>query len=519
VLLIAPLVAVAIQGVHIMNMKWLWIVLTVLTASALAGCFLFPAGSNEKAITSFGFFVADNPPLPFDYTGVISGPDIVMGMPFYEFRSSLVAAFTSTGASVTVDDVPQVSGETENNFETPHWYTVTAEDGTTQKYLVDASPAWKATASDAEDNDYFSDSVALNGDYAIVGAPAEDEKGIGAGAAYIFHRTETNGWDEGTKLVASDAQEGDSFGSSVSISGDYVIVGAPGEDTGGTDAGAAYVFHRTGTNGWDTGTKLSASVPHAEDWYGHSVSIDGDYAVVGATGDDTKASSAGAAYVFRRTGTNSWDAGVKLMPTDVGGNFGSSVSLNGDYIIVGDYYGSTASDYAGSAYVFYRTGINIWDAEMILVAPDAQAYAQFGGSVSLSGDYAIVGAEGEDTTGEYSGSAYVFHRTGINTWDAGVELSYPNPAAGERFGTAVSISGDHAIVTARWKNAWVNQEGVAYCFERTGVNSWDAQVMLLPVDAEGWLPYGSCASMDGEYAIVGAPDGGAGNQGSAYIYH
>ena len=99
----------------------------------------------------------------------------------------------------------------------------------------------------------FGDSVAISGDYAIVGASGEDAGGNAAGAAYIFRRTGTNSWDAGVKIVAFDVQSSDTFGRSVAISGDYAVVGANGEDAGGDAAGAAYIFHRTGTNSWDAG--------------------------------------------------------------------------------------------------------------------------------------------------------------------------------------------------------------------------------------------------------------------------
>jgi hypothetical protein len=131
-----------------------------------------------------------------------------------------------------------------------------------------------------------------------VGAYLEDDGGLEAGAAYIFKRTDTDTWDSGYKIVAPDAQAGDLFGISVAIEGDYAIVGAPGQDSGGANAGAIYIFKRTDTNTWDSGTKIMAADAEAGDSYGQSVAISGDYAIAGTRFKDTGGTEAGAAYVI-----------------------------------------------------------------------------------------------------------------------------------------------------------------------------------------------------------------------------
>jgi hypothetical protein len=229
------------------------------------------------------------------------------------------------------------------------------------------------------------------------------------------------------KLLADDAQAGDVFGYSVAISGDYAIVGAIGEN-GGTgdpidDSGAAYIFHRTGDDTWDDGVKLVAPDAQANDWFGRSVAISGDYAIVGAYGEDGGAGNprtdAGASYIFHRTGDDTWDDGVKLVAPDAQAidYFGSSVAISGDYAIVGAYLedggaGDPRTD-AGTAYLFHRTGDNTWGDSVKLVAPDAQAEDCFGASVAIRGDYAIVGAYSEDGGAgdplNEAGAAYIFH--------------------------------------------------------------------------------------------------------------
>jgi hypothetical protein len=390
-------------------------------------------------------------------------------------------------------------------------------------------------ADDANANDFFGYSVAISGDYAIVGAKNEDG---GNGAAHVFHRTGVSAWDAGVKLVAPDAQAVDWFGTSVAICGDYAIIGASEEDGGDGDplsrAGAAYVFHRTGVNTWDTGTKIMAPDAQVEDHFGWSVAISGDYAIIGASeedgGDGDPLSRAGAVYVFRRN-VNTWEFNVKLVAPDAQAVdwFGWSVAISGDYAIVGaggeDGGDGDPIENAGAAYVFRRTGVNIWDAGVKLVALDAQARDAFGDSVAISADYAIVGAYQHGGVG---GAAYVFHRTGVNTWDTGAKIMAPDAQANDRFGESVAISGDYAIVGTRFENGGDGDPlvgvGAAYVFRRTGVNTWDSGAKIMAPDAQVHDEFGNSVAISGDYAIVGAAreDGGDGDPlsdaGAAYIY-
>jgi len=209
------------------------------------------------------------------------------------------------------------------------------------------------------------------------------------------------------KLVASDPVANGFFGSSLSISGDYAVIGAYGNNDGGTDSGSAYVFHRSGTT-WTQQAKLTASDAVANDWFGWSVSISGDYAVIGAVGNDDDGDYSGSAYVFHRSGTT-WTQQAKLTASDAVAfdNFGWSVSISGDYAVIGAYGDGDDGDYSGSAYVFERSGTT-WTQQAKLTASDAVAFDKFGKSVSISGDYAVSGAYGNDDGGSNSGSAYVY---------------------------------------------------------------------------------------------------------------
>ncbi|GAB4041372.1 FG-GAP repeat protein [Spirosoma gilvum] len=301
-------------------------------------------------------------------------------------------------------------------------------------------------ASDPSSRDAFGNSVSISGNYAIIG---NMQKNNSMGAAYIFTRTGST-WTQQAKLTPSDAATFDRFGISVSISGDYAIVGADLKN----NTGAAYVFVRTGTT-WTQQAMLTASDTETSDQFGTSVSISGNYAVVGA---DQKNNGMGAAYTFSRTGTT-WTQQTKLTALDgvTDDNFGASVSISGDYTIVG---ADQKNNGTGAAYVFTRSGTT-WTQQAKLTASNADANENFGASVSISGAYVIVGAPSGNT---FTGAAYTFSRTGI-TWTQQTKLTAFDGASLDQFGNSVAISGDYALVGASDHNF---STGAAYGFFRTG---------------------------------------------------
>ena len=213
-------------------------------------------------------------------------------------------------------------------------------------------------------------------------------------------------WTEVDILTASNGATDDRFGNSVFISGDYAIVGAFGDDM---DKGSAYIFERIGGS-WTEIDILTAGDGAAGDHFGGAVSISGDYAIVGAYGNDDNGAETGSAYIFERTGS-SWTQVAKLLAGDGAANdyFGGSVSISGDgdYAIVAAHFDDNDNGPgSGSVYIFKRTGSS-WTEIDILTASDGAANDYFGGSVSMSGEYAIVGAQYDDDKGTDSGSAYV----------------------------------------------------------------------------------------------------------------
>ncbi len=320
----------------------------------------------------------------------------------------------------------------------------------------------KALASDGAANDFFGLSVSISGDYALIGAYLDDDNGSASGSAYVFHRSGTS-WTEQAKLLPSDGAVAKVFGYSVSISGDYALIGAFGDDDNGAASGSAYVFHRSGTS-WTEQAKLLPSDGAAEDRFGFNVSISGDYALIGAYQDDNNGSSSGSAYVFHRSGT-SWTEQAKLLPSDGAADdlFGYSVSISGDYALIGALFDDDNGAASGSAYVFHRSGTS-WTEQAKLLPSDGAANDFFGVSVSISDDYALIGATDNDSNVSDSNAAYVFHRSGTS-WTEQAKLSPSDEAAEDRFGFSVSISGDYVLIGANEDDDNGDSSGSVYFFK------------------------------------------------------
>jgi hypothetical protein len=388
----------------------------------------------------------------------------------------------------------------------------------------------KLMASDAQADDWFgySCSISSDGNTCIVGAIFEDTGGTNVGAAYIFTRSGTT-WIEQQKLMASDAQASDQFGYSCSISsdGNTCVVGAVYEDTGGTNAGAVYIFTRSGST-WTEQQKLMASDAEANDWFGQSCSIsgDGNTCVVGTVLEDTGSTDAGAAYIFTRSGST-WTQQAKLMASDASAsdNFGQSCSISsdGNTCIVGAAYEDTGGTDAGASYIFTRSG-STWTQQAKLMASDAQANDLFGYSCSISGDgnACVVGARYEDTNGDNAGAAYIFTKSG-STWTQHAKLMASDGQADDWFGYSCSISsdGNTCIVGARYEVTNGDNAGAVYVFTRSG-STWTQQQKLMASDAEAndWFGYSCSISSDGNTCVVGArfEDTGGTDAGAVYIF-
>jgi len=381
----------------------------------------------------------------------------------------------ATGASAQSDELDRLLNLEQSQLQSP------------------ANEIVKLTAADGAANDNFGGRVSIDGDYSIVSAYRDDDNGADSGSAYIFVKNGAS-WSQMQKLTAPDGAAGDLFGSSVSISGDYAVVGA-------SNKGAAYVFRRD-SNIWVFEAKLiSADAP--SNGFGISVSISGSYIAVGAVGGFNN-----SAYIFARQGAT-WSQMAKLVASDgeSGDSFGSSLAISGSYLIIGAYSDDSNK---GSAYLFYKNESNLWIESAKLTASDGHSTDYFGISVAISDNYAVVGNN--------DSSAYIFARNN-NTWSEMKKIVQPDSVSLDWFGASVSISGNYAMVGAFMNN----YTGAAYLFykDKGGVNNWGQIQKITASDSAGSDNFGGSVLIKGNSAIVGAygnDDSGA-DSGSAYIFN
>jgi hypothetical protein len=464
-------------------------------------------------------------------------------------------------------------------------------------------------ASNTGGGDQFGYSVAVSGDTVVVGAIGEDSNTTGingdqdnndassSGAAYVFVRPPGGStWTQQAYLKASNTGASDLFGYSVALSGDTMVVGAFMEDSSATGvdgdqgnnglmgSGAAYIFVRPpGGTTWSQQAYLKASNTGEGDWFGWSVAISGDTVVVGALREDSGATGvngdqgdgtldSGAAYVFvRPPGGTTWSqqAYLKASTTEVHDEFGYSVAVSGDTVVVGaadedsnatgvngDQSNNNAQS-SGAAFVFVRPpGGTTWSQQAYLKASNTGTNDFFGVSAALSGDTAVIGAFEEDSSATgvngdqnnnaavNAGAAYVFTRTDT-TWSQQAYLKASNTGAGDQFGWAVAISGDSVVVGAFAEdssatgvdgdqaNNDAQSSGAAYVFTRPpGGATWSQQDYLKASNTGASDNFGESVAVSGDTMVVGArhedssttgvdgdeTDNSATSSGAAYVF-
>ena len=361
------------------------------------------------------------------------------------------------------------------------------------------------SASDGGGFQNFGRAVAVSGDTSLMGAKTDNDNGLESGSAYVF-RVDGTGWGETQKLLASDGVSGDSFGRTVAVDGSTLMVGAPGHNHG-PGFGSVYVFVHDGSQ-WVETQELAVLVG---DLGGVVVSLDGDVAVVGNWADNDNGSSSGAAHTFRFDPESAlWLQEQKLLASDgaAGDQFGISVDVSGDVALIG----ALNVDFGiGSAYVFRFDGAS-WVQEQKLTASDGTIVDHFGSAVSLSGEAALIGA-----SNDIPGSAYVFELDPkTSRWVELQKLVASDGAIGNEFGDSVALQGSTALIGAWASDAAGLNEGAAYVF-RLLDGTWLEQQRLLPAPGPWTTFFGRSVALSGDVALIGA-NGEDAQAGGAYMY-
>jgi hypothetical protein len=398
-------------------------------------------------------------------TGWRTSSTVDVAEPEYELVRKLTASDGSAGDAfgygrVAVDGdtaVIAARDDDDNGPDSGSAYVFTRSGGSWSQEA-------KLTAQDGAAGDYFGQSVAVQEGTVLVGSWRDDDKGMDSGSVYVFRRSDGS-WQQQTKLVAPDGDAGDSFGVGVSLHGDTAVVGANNDDDKGTSSGSAYVFRRSGES-WSFEAKLTASDGSPGDVFGSSeaVAIDSDTILIGAYRAENGTDS-GAAYVFSRS-NGSWQQQAKLTAGDAaaGDFFGASVELDGDTAIVGANQDDDSGTNSGSVYVFSRSN-GSWQQQAKLTPDDGAPRDDFGVVVALDSNTAVVGCRLDDDNGFESGSAYVFTQSD-GTWDQRAKLLPPDGASRDFFGRTVTVDGNTILVGSPGDDDEGNNSGSTYVFER-----------------------------------------------------
>ena len=374
----------------------------------------------------------------------------------------------------------------------------------------------KLVASDAAAGDFFGFAVAIQRGTVVVTSRYNNERAVGGGAAYVFerHAGGTENWGQVAKLTASDGAADDNLGRDCAIEDNVIVVTTRMHNF---NTGAAYLYERNGVSWPATETvKLTASDGTFGDLFGQRVDIDCDWVAIGAHQDDDQGDNSGSVYLYQRDegGLGNWGEVRKIAPTMAGGQFGRSLALEKDTLLVGAYLDQGAATSSGSAYVFERQtgGANNWGQTAKLIAPDGAAQDRFGNEVALSGDTAVICASFHDGNGQDAGAAYVFHRTpeGTNTWSFSRKLTAPDGQADDRFGVSAGISGANIVVGA-WHDD--STAGAAYLFERVGP-LWVGDPAITATNL-GRGGFGWSTDASGNIVAVGSPFS---NPGTVILY-
>ncbi|MBK7645128.1 MAG: FG-GAP repeat protein [Planctomycetes bacterium] len=358
----------------------------------------------------------------------------------------------------------------------------------------------KFEGSGLQAHDSFGVAVALSGDWAVVGASDADDVATNSGAAYVFQHS-SQGWIEWQRLKAGDPTTSAGFGFSVRIEGNRMAIGAPAAlAQGNLNSGAIYVFELSGGS-WSQTAKLAANDAAINFFLGYSIALSGNRIIGGAVGEWHAGINTGAAYIFELA-SGTWTQVAKVVANDgvSGDHFGWSVGLNGDVAVagaVGAFNGSI--NYVGAAYVYERQGAQ-WVQTQKLTPPNPSRTQAFGMTSAVTVDGILVGAPNNHIGAPGGGAVFVFQHPN-STWDQVQVLTPRDIASADAFGSAISVSGTHAVI-GDYSHDTPFGYGAIYVFEEAG-STWRQTGKCFAADMVYGDGMGDSCAIDGTTILAG----------------
>ena len=321
--------------------------------------------------------------------------------------------------------VPAVAFDQEGDIivvGSPGAFVNGSSSGSVDIYKIsDPTYERKITPSDGGTNGYFGNALSISGDIIVVGSPGDDDKGSNIGSVYIYKISDPT---YERKITPSDGVYNDYFGNALSISGDIIVVGSPGAVVNGNIDGSVYIYKISDPT---YERKITPSDAGTNDYFGKALSISGDIIVVGSPYDDDNGSSSGSVYIYKISDPT---YERKITPSDGEANdfFGSALSISGDIIVVGKPYDDDNGSSSGSVYIYK---ISDPTYERKITPSDGEVSDVFGNSVSISGDIIVVGSPYDDDNGSNSGSVYIYDISKeSNEFGFEIKLNYFNGISG-----------------------------------------------------------------------------------------
>lgn len=358
--------------------------------------------------------------------------------------------------------------------------------------------AWAVDTSSPQLDDRFGASLDGVGGTWVVGAPGR----LGSGQVLV-QDVKPSGATLAALLWPSDLSVQDSFGASVALDGDVIVVGCPGDDDGLFGAGSAYVFERF-LGSWVQTAKLQAGSVGVAASFGSSVAVDGGWIAVGAPFDSQVAGVAGRVSLFEKSG-GSWVHRQDVPSGAANSRFGTSLDFDAGLLAVGQ-----PGLGVGHVQILERFGAT-WITTADLTPPGASAKAEFGCSVTLDHGLLLGGARSDSVASDSAGAAYLFGLSGT-TWSFVQRLEAKVPGAGDRFGAAVELDGSRALIGAPGEDSTALNAGCAHSFERTtilgagGFALWDEVAAFGCLGAESGAAFGSAVGLDADHVWIASPD-------------
>jgi hypothetical protein len=349
----------------------------------------------------------------------------------------------------------------------------------------------------------FGQSVAIQGDFIVVGSPVHNE----IGAAYVYKYI-NNTWQLETKLTPDDGTIGDEFGDTVAIDQNRIVISAHEHAQG---KGAVYIFERLG-NSWQQTEKLMVKAPDIGYKFGETFAISSNTIAIHNN------HGTGSVHIFTYS-NGSWSQQAKLISNNVHGLFGDAISLYENTIAINESIYYEDDEHSGFVYIFERISTE-WIEQQKLIANDIKNNDRFGRSLSMRGNTLVIGARRDDDKGEDSGSAYIFKKAN-NVWSQTAKITATDGTAGDQFGGSISTDGNTIIVGAYHNSDNGTDSGTAYLFNRSDFDNWTQTKITANNDISSGDGLGFSVATSGDNIVIGAPfdDDKDNNSGSAYVFN